>query len=93
MQRVLQVQQALALVLRKLGDGDTCPAGDHSGDIIRRDRAVRFGLLFRPFLFACFERFALLLFFITQLGGVFEVLALDSLLLFRGDGGDFVLQR
>ena len=93
MQRILEVQQALALILGHLGDRHAGPARDHSRNVVRRDRAVRLGLLVRPFLFARFERIALCFLLIAQLGGVLKVLRLDRLFLLGGDRGDLVLER
>ena len=90
-QRILEMQQALALVLGQLGYRHAGPAGNHGCDIVRSDRTVRLGLLIRPFLLAGFERIALCLFFVAQLGGVLVVLTLDRFFLLRSDGGDLVL--
>ena len=91
MQRILEVQQALPLVLSQLGDRNTGPAGDNGGNIVLGDSTVRLGLLVSPLLLAGFHRFALGLLLVTQLGGILVVLTLDSLLFLGGNSGNLVL--
>ena len=50
MQRILEVQQTLSLVLGQLSNRNTGPAGDNGGNIVLGDSTVRLGLLVSPFL-------------------------------------------
>ena len=92
MQRILEVQQALSLVLGQLSNRNTGPAGDNGGNIVLGDSTVRLGLLVSPLLLAGLHRFTLGLLLVTQLGGVLKVLTLDGLFLLCSNGGNFVLE-
>lgn len=69
MQRILEVQQALSLVLGQLSNRNTGPAGDNGCNVVLGDSTVRLGLLVSPLLLAGLHRFALGLLLVTQLGG------------------------
>ena len=92
MQRILEMQQALTLVLGQLSNRNTGPAGDNGCNVVLGDSTVRLGLLVSPLLLAGLHRFALGLLLVTQLGGVLKVLTLDGLFLLCSNGGNFVLE-
>ena len=92
MQRILEVQQALTLVLGQLSDRNAGPAGDNGCNVVLGDSTVGLGLLVSPLLLASLQSLALGFLFVAQLGSVLVVLTLDSLLLLRSNGCDLVLK-
>ena len=92
LQRILEVQQALTLVLGQLSDRNAGPAGDNGCNVVLGDSTVRLGLLVSPLLLASLQSLALGFLFVAQLGSILVVLTLDSLLLLRSNGCDLVLK-
>ena len=92
MQSLLQLQQALALVLGETGDGDTGPTGYHLGDVVLGDGATAHGHLLMPLIPLDLHLLLIILLDIPQLSGLLEVLSGDSLLLLPVQGGDLLLQ-
>ena len=91
-QRILEVQQALTLVLGQLSDRNAGPAGDNGCNVVLGDSTVGLGLLVSPLLLASLQSLALGFLFVAQLGSILVVLTLDSLLLLRSNGCDLVLK-
>ena len=80
-QLVLELEQALGLLLLEAGEGDAGHLGDDLGDdFVVDDTADLFGLL-APFLLDGFFLFAELLGLVAEFGGLFVVRVLDRVVL------------
>ena len=92
-QRLLQMQQPLALILGQPRDGNTRPAGDHGGDVLLGDAAVRLGELLAPGIALPLGLVAVVRLDVAQLRGLFIVLRRNGRGLLAVERRDLFLDR
>ena len=92
MQRVLQAQQALALIFRQPRHGDTRPACHHGGNIVGSHTAAILLHLAVPLVPLDLHLLGVVLLNIAQLRGLFKVLCGNGLRLFTVQRGDLLLK-
>ena len=92
MQHIFHLQQTLAFFLGQLYHRHTRPAGNNLSNFLLGHFTADTGVLALPFRFLLFQFLLLFFFLVTQTGGAFKILLVDSGFFFLRQPFDFVLQ-